>query len=78
MTEALEETESGITIHLDILLVQRKMTLTQLAADVGMHINALSRLKNGDVSFIRIETLRKLCKALDCQPGDLLVYTDHP
>jgi putative transcriptional regulator len=77
MTETTSETEPDIRIRLDFLLLERKMTLTQLAAEVGMHINALSRLKNGDVSFIRIETLRKLCKALDCQPGDLLSYTDH-
>lgn len=63
-----------IRIRLDVMLAERKMTLTVLAEKVGLHINALSRLKNGDISFIRLETLAKLCRVLDCQPGDLLVY----
>lgn len=62
----------NIRIRLDILLVERKMTLTELAEKVGLHINALSRLKNGDVTFIRLETMDKICEALDCKPGDLL------
>lgn len=63
-----------IRIRLDVLLAERKMTLTQLSEEVGIHITNLSKLKTGDVSFIRLETLRKLCRALDCQPGDLLSY----
>lgn len=63
-----------IRIRLDVMLAERQLTLTQLSETVGMHINALSRLKNGDVTFIRLETLVKLCRALDCQPGDLLEY----
>lgn len=62
-----------IRIRLDALLAERKMTLTQLSERVGIHITNLSRLKTGDVSFIRLKTLQRLCVALDCQPGDLLV-----
>lgn len=62
----------SIRIRLDVLLVERKMTLTELSEKVGLHINALSRLKNGDVTFIRLETMDKLCEVLGCQPGELL------
>ena len=66
--------EHGIVIRLDVLLAERKMTLTELAEKVGVHITNLSKLKNSDIAFIRLETLGKLCDALDCQPGDLLVH----
>jgi putative transcriptional regulator len=48
------------------------MTLTELSEKVGIHVNNLSKLKNGDVAFIRLETLDKICEALDCTPGELL------
>lgn len=69
MTDAPEH---GIDIRLDVLLAEQKMTLTELSEKVGIHITNLSKLKNGDVSFIRLETLGKLCETLDCEPGDLL------
>ncbi len=62
-----------ITVRLDVLLAERKMTLTKLSEKVGIHITNLSKLKTGNVSFIRLETLDKLCEALECQPGELLV-----
>lgn len=65
--------EHRIDIRLDVLLAEHRMTLTELSEKVGIHITNLSKLKNGDVSFIRLETLDKICEALDCQPGDLLV-----
>jgi putative transcriptional regulator len=74
MTETPQEIDSGIVIRLDTLLADRKMTLIQLAEAVGLHVNSVSRLKNGDISFIRLDTLGKICRALNCQPGDLLTY----
>jgi putative transcriptional regulator len=69
--------DHGVVIRLDILLAERKMTLTALADQVGIHITNLSKLKTGDISFIRLETLAKLCRVLDCQPGDLLEYREE-
>ena len=63
-----------IVVRLDVLLAERKMTLTELANRVGIHLTNLSKLKTGDVSFVRLETLDALCRELECQPGDLLVY----
>lgn len=70
---AATEAGHGIVVRLDVLLAERKMTLTELSEKVGIHINNLSKLKNGDISFIRLETLGKLCETLDCEPGELLV-----
>jgi putative transcriptional regulator len=67
-------TDSGIAIHLGKLLAQRGMTAEQLAESIGIHPNNVSKLRTGDISFIRLETLAKLCRTLDCQPGDLLTY----
>ena len=68
--------EHGIEIHLDKLLADRGMTLTQLAEQVGVTIVNLSVLKNGRARAIRFSTLARLCEALDCQPGDLMTW--HP
>lgn len=67
-------TESGVAIHLGKLLASRGMTSEELAEKVGIHANNISKLRTGDISFIRLETLAKLCRTLDCQPGDLLTY----
>lgn len=64
----------AIQIHLDELLSQREMTLTELSARVGITIVNLSILKNGRARAIRFSTLARLCDALECQPGDLLSY----
>ena len=61
-----------IKINLDLLLVQRKMTLTELSEKVGITLANLSILKRGKGRAIRFSTLVALCKALDCEPGDLL------
>ncbi|MBF8184210.1 helix-turn-helix transcriptional regulator [Nonomuraea sp. K274] len=66
----------AITVHLDRLLTERGMTLTELADRVGVTVVNLSILKNGRAKAIRFTTLTKICEALDCQPGDLLSY--HP
>jgi len=63
-----------IHIRLDELLSLREMTLTDLSERVGVTIVNLSILKNGRARAIRFSTLARLCEALECQPGDLLVY----
>ena len=63
-----------IEIDLDQLLLDRGMSLTQLAEAVGMTMANLSILKTGKAKAIRFSTLCKLCQALNCQPGDLLKY----
>ena len=65
---------SSIEIHLDRLLVERKMSLTELADKVGITIANLSNLKTGKAKAIRFSTLEAICEALDCQPGDLISY----
>lgn len=60
-----------VDVHIDRLLAERGMTLTDLAARVGITLANLSVLKNGHARAIRFSTLTALCEALDCQPGDL-------
>ena len=70
---------AAIAIRLDALLAERQMTLTELSDRVGVTIVNLSVLKNGRARAIRFSTLARLCRALDCQPGDLLRYlADQP
>ncbi len=66
--------EHAIEIHLDKLLADRGMTLTQLSEEVGVTIGNLSILKNGRAKAIRFSTLTALCEVLDCQPGDLMSW----
>jgi putative transcriptional regulator len=66
--------QHGIEVHLDRLLIERGMTLTELSERVGMSIVNLSILKNGRAKAVRFSTLTRLCDALGCQPGDLLGY----
>jgi putative transcriptional regulator len=68
--------DHAITIHLDKVLADRGMTLTELSERVGVSVVNLSILKNGHARAIRFSTLTRLCQALDCQPGDLLSYHD--
>ena len=63
-----------IDINLDLMLVIRKMSLTELSQKVGITINNLSILKKGHARAIRFSTLEKICEILDCQPGDILSY----
>ena len=65
----------AITVKLDELLYQRRMTLTQLAETVDITLANLSILKTGKARAIRFSTLDAICQALDCQPGDLLEFT---
>ncbi|GAY75404.1 helix-turn-helix domain-containing protein [Sporolactobacillus inulinus] len=64
----------AIILHLDVMLAKRKMSVTTLSEKVGLTMANLSILKNGKAKAIRFSTLEGICKALNCQPGDLLEY----
>lgn len=66
----------AIIVNLDVMMAKRKMSLNELAEAVDITLANLSKLKTGKVKAIRFTTLEAVCKALDCQPGDLLVYSD--
>lgn len=66
----------AIIIRLDRMLADRKMQLSELAEKVDVSIVNLSNLKTGKVKAVRFSTLNAICKALDCQPGDILEYTE--
>ena len=65
-----------IRVDLDVMLARRKMSLTELSQRVGITMANLSILKNGRAKAVRLETLNAICRALDCQPGDLLEFVD--
>jgi len=65
---------SMIRVDLDMMLIRRKMKVTELAQQVDITIANLSILKTGKGRAIRFTTLEAICKALDCQPGDILIY----
>ena len=62
----------GVTVHLDAVLADRGMTLTELADRVGVTVVNLSVLKNGRARAVRFSTLTQICRVLECQPGDIL------
>lgn len=64
----------AIVVNLDVMMAKRKMSLNELSQKVGITLSNLSILKTGKAKAIRFETLEAICKALDCQPGDLLEY----
>lgn len=64
----------AIILRLDRVMADRKMTLNELSACVGVTNVNLSKLKTGKVSAVRFSTLNAICRALDCQPGDILEY----
>ena len=64
----------GIIINIDVMLAKRKMSVTKLTEKVGITMANLSILKNDKARAIRFSTLEAICKALDCQPGDILEY----
>lgn len=66
-----------IVINIDVMLVRRKMSVTELSERVGITMANISILKNGKAKAIRMETLDKICRALECQPGDLLEWRDE-
>lgn len=66
--------EGEIIFNIDVMLAKRKMSVTELSNKIGITMSNVSILKNGKAKAIKVSTLAKLCEALDCQPGDLLVY----
>lgn len=63
-----------IIINIDVMLAKRKMSVTELSEKAGITMANISILKNGKAKAIKIDTLNKICKALDCQPGDILEW----
>jgi len=64
----------SLIVNIDVMLARRKMSVTELSNKVGITMANLSILKNGRAKAIRFSTLEAICKALDCQPGDILEY----
>lgn len=67
----------SIVVNLDVVLARKKIRSRQLAADIGITEPNVSLLKSGKVLGIRFETLAKICRVLECQPGDILEYRDE-
>lgn len=65
----------AIVVRLDVMLALRKVRSRELAAHIGITESNLSLLKSGRVRGVRFETLSRICEYLDCQPGDILIYT---
>ena len=63
-----------IIVNLDVVLAKRKMSVTQLSERVGITMANISILKNGKAKAIKIDTLNRICAALNCQPGDILEW----
>lgn len=66
-----------IVLRLDRMMVERKMSLNQLAEEVGISNVNLSKIKNNRVTALRFSTLAAICRALHCQPGDILEYQEE-
>lgn len=64
----------AIVINIDVMLAKRKMSVTELTEKVGITMANLSILKNGKAKAVRFSTLEAICRALECQPGDILEY----
>jgi putative transcriptional regulator len=67
----------AIIINIDVMLAKRKMSVTELTEKVGITMANISILKNGKAKAIRLSTLEAICKALECQPGDILEYKEE-
>ena len=67
-----------IIVNLDVMLAKRKMSVTRLSQQVGITMANISILKNGRAKAVKLETLDRICRALHCQPGDLLEYREEP
>ncbi|OYU79933.1 MAG: transcriptional regulator [Flavobacterium sp. BFFFF1] len=66
----------AIIVNLDVMMAKRKMSLNELSEKVDLTLSNLSILKTGKAKAIRFSTLEAICKALDCQPGDILEYAE--
>ena len=67
----------SIVVNLDVMLARRKMRSRELAEKIGIAEQNVSLLKSGKVKGVRFETLEKICRALDCQPGDILEFREE-
>ena len=67
----------AIIINIDVMLAKRKMSVTELSERVGIALANISVLKNGKAKAIKLSTRSSICKALDCQPGDILEYVEE-
>ena len=67
----------AIVVNLDVMMAKRKMSLNELSEKVNITLANLSILKTGKAKAIRFSTLEAICKALDCQPGDILEYIEE-
>ena len=65
-----------IIVNLDVIMAKRKISLNELSERVDLTLSNLSMLKTGKAKAIRFSTLEAICKALDCQPGDILEYVN--
>lgn len=66
----------AIIVNLDVMMAKRKMSLNELSEKVELTLSNLSILKTGKAKAIRFSTLESICRVLDCQPGDILEYSD--
>lgn len=67
----------AIIINIDVMLAKRKMSVTELSNKIGITMANVSVLKNGKAKAVKIDTLDKICRALECQPGDILEWRDE-
>ncbi len=67
----------AIIINIDVMLAKRKMSVTELTEKVGITMANLSILKNGKAKAVRFSTLEAICRALECQPGDILEFRNE-
>ena len=67
----------SIRVNLDVMMAKRKMSLNELASKVDLTLANLSILKNNKAKAVRFTTLEAICKALDCQPGDILEFVEE-
>ena len=67
----------AIIVNLDVMMAKRKIRLKELASKVGITEQNLSILKNGKAKALRFQTLNEVCKALDCNPGDILEFSEE-
>lgn len=67
----------AIIVNIDVMLAKRKMSVTELSSKVGITMSNISILKNGKAKAIKVDTLDKICRALACQPGEILEWREE-
>ena len=77
MQKLQKEGKMAIIINIDVMLAKRKMSVTELSERVGITMANISILKNGKAKAIKVDTLDKICRALSCQPGEILEWRDE-